>query len=226
MVEIARTKSGRKVLKKKKTRGEWLDSKVFCFDIETWGLDASKFACGMIKNLSGSFSEKFEEKQTMRECINNLPDGSILYAHNAEYDVAGLFNLEEFIDMDKVYPTRLIAATYKNKNGDISIRDSFSLFPMSLENLGLSLGFKKGKTPQKFIKAKISKITGYDWKYLERDVDILVTAISELSSLFNQWIKSENNPLPLTMASLAYTVFSQSFWPEQWKSKKQKKKGC
>ena len=225
MVEIARTKSGRKVLKKKKPRGDWHDSKVFCFDIETWGLDASKFACGMIKNLTGSFSEKFDKKEAMRDCINNLPDGSILYAHNAEYDVAGLFDLEEFLEMDKIYPTRLIAATYKNEMGEISLRDSFSLFPMSLENLGLSLGFEKGKTPQKFIKAKESKITWYDWKYLERDVDILVTAISELSFLFNQWIKSENDPLPLTMASLAFTVFSQSFWPEDWKSKKQKKKG-
>ena len=231
MSEIARTKSGRKVLKKKGTRGEWLDSKVFCFDIETWGLDASRFACGMIKNLTGDFSERFHEKEAMRDCINNLPSGSILYAHNAEYDVAGLFNLEEFLDMDKVYPTRLIAATYKNKNGEISLRDSFSLFPMSLSKLGDSLGFEKGKTPQKFIKAKVSKITWYDWKYLERDVDILVTAISELSYLFSTWIgenpadKGITSPLPLTMASLAYTVFSESFWPEQWCSKKQKKKG-
>lgn len=227
-IQIAHTKSGRKVLKKKKLRGEMQYEKVFCFDIETWGLDASKFACGMIKNLSGSFSERFESKKEMRKCINNLPDKSILYAHNAEYDVAGLFDLEEFLAMDKVYPTRLIAATYENKNGKISLRDSFSLFPMSLSKLGDSLGFEKGKTPQKFIKAKPSKITWYDWKYLERDVDILVKAIADLSHLFDKWVganKDDNFPLPLTMASLAYTVFSQSFWPEEWRSRKQKKKG-
>lgn len=222
-----------RVLKGKPPRGEWNPDKVFTFDNETWGKDATKFAIGMVKNLSGTISKRFTDSKTMKEFIISQESGSIFYAHNAEYDMAGLFDVEEFIDMDKVYPSRLIVAFM----GDIQFRDSLCLFPMPLSKLGESLGFPKGKTPQKFIEGIECEIDDNDWKYLERDCDILVKGISELHDLFIYWITDRNQsvkqhvldyeynkkfPLPFTMASLAYTVFSSSFWPQEWRSTKQR----
>ena len=227
------TKSGQKVLKKRKPRGEWNPDNVWCFDIETWGLNAQNFAIGMCKNLSGTVTKKFTTKYAMRYFIDWADDGAIFYAHNAEYDIAGLFEIDEFIDMEKIYPNRLIAAFYDCpqmsiddvERRSIQFRDSFSIFSTSLAKLGKDLGFGKGETPEKFIKGIETEIDEKDWEYLERDCDILRVAISQLHGLYSEWIGASNLPLPFTAASISYTVFSMKFWPDEWRSKKQKLKG-
>lgn len=223
-----------RILKKMRVNKKWNPSQVFVFDIETWGLDATKFSIGGIKSLQdyldGKPMMKFTDKKDMKEWIISQEDKSIFYAHNAEYDMAGLWEINEFREMMKIYPNRLICAftskpDLERKNIDwnsgIQIRDSWSLFSYPLSKLGEDLGFEKGETPVKFIRGRECEIEQNDWDYLERDLDILCEALTQLQSTFSEWINTPNSNLPMTAASLAYSVFSQAFWPEEWKGKKQ-----
>jgi hypothetical protein len=225
---------GDRILKSKKVFGDWNPENVFVFDNETWGKNATKFSIGMVKNLTGSIVARFDDKMRMKNFLLSAPKGSVFYAHNAEYDMAGLFDINEFRNMLKIYPGKLICAfiTKINSpeikpdwNGDIQVRDSLAIFPMSLANLGASIGFEKLITPDKFIKGIECEITEEDWKYLERDCDILIEAINGLHTKYNAWINKENMPLPMTTASLAYSIFSNSFWPEEWTSDRVIKRG-
>lgn len=218
---------GDRILKAKKVFGNWNPENVFVFDNETWGKNATKFAIGMVKNLTGNIRMKFDNNMKMKNFLLSAPKGAVFYAHNAEYDMAGLFNIHEFRNMLKIYPGKLICAfiTKINSpeikpswNNDIQVRDSLAIFPMSLSDLGQSIGYEKLITPDKFIKGIECEITEEDWVYLERDCDILIEAITRLHSKYNEWINKEDMPLPMTTASLSYSVFSNAFWPEEWKT--------
>jgi len=228
-----------RVLKKRKIRADWNPENVYVFDIETWGLDATKFAVGGFKSLQDYIDGKsmriFYDKKEMKNAILNCPDKSIFYAHNAEYDISGLWTIEEFREMPKIYPNRLILASTAPPNLDtktfdwnsgIQLRDSWSIFSYPLKKLGEDLGFEKGETPQKFIKGIPTKIDEKDLFYLERDLDILAEGINQIQSLFSEWTNIENANLPLTAASLSWMIFTEMFWPENWSGIKQRfKKG-
>ena len=226
-----------RVMKKKAIRTDWNPSNVYVFDIETWGLDATKFAVGGFKSLQdyieGKSMRVFHDKLEMKNAILSCPDKSIFYAHNAEYDIAGLWTIEEFREMPKIYPTRLIMASTAppnlekksvDWNAGIQLRDSWSIFSYPLAQLGEDLGFSKGQTPEKFIKGIPTKIDEKDLFYLERDLDILAEGISQMQSLFAEWVGKENANLPLTAAGISWSIFTEKFWPEKWAGNRQRYK--
>jgi uncharacterized protein YprB with RNaseH-like and TPR domain len=60
-----------------------IDSKeVWFLDIETWGLNAQRFAFGVLKNIEGDKEHIFYEPKKLRHFLENQPNEIIVYAHN------------------------------------------------------------------------------------------------------------------------------------------------
>ena len=60
-----------------------LDSKETWFlDIETWGLNARRFAFGLLKNLQGDKEHIFYSPEKLRKFLEDQENEIIVYAHN------------------------------------------------------------------------------------------------------------------------------------------------
>ena len=193
------------------------------FDIETWGLDATKFAFGvcMWQTKDRKFQQQvfFDNEAMIEFMISNKFKGYKWYAHNAgKFDLIGLLGnyLEDPRFKVIINSGRLISM--KHKQNKIQFIDSLNLFNTSLENIGKAMNLSKGITPEKFIIGDRSEeITKEDIDYCIRDTEILLLAIIK----FNEMIFNEfGTNIGLTIASTAQKVWLTYFLKQDLKVNK------
>ena len=211
----------RKVRKREKEKNE--EYRFGTFDIETWGLDATKFAFGvcMYQTKDRKYEEKifFDNEAMMEFMISSRFKRYKWYAHNAgKFDLIGLLGnyLEDPRFKVIINSGRLISM--KHKQNKIQFVDSLNLFNTSLDNIGKAMNLPKGITPEKFkIGDRSQEITKEDIDYCIRDTQILLLAIIN----FNHMIFSEfGTNIGLTIASTAQKVWLTHFLNEDLKVNK------
>ena len=202
-----------------------LDSKETWFlDIETWGLNARRFAFGLLKNLNGDKEHIFYSAKKLRKFLEDQENEIIVYAHNMwGFDGLAFFDKMEIKNAERIDAgSRIISIKFPMSNPKLKMdwRDSAALIPMRVSDIGESLKMPKGITPIDYIKGNEREITEEDIEYCRRDVDILRVAIMELELMFNDWLNNKEHisRLPLTTGSMAYRVWATRFWPKHWES--------
>lgn len=193
------------------------------FDIETWGLNATKFAFGvcMWQTKDRKFQQQvfFDNEAMIEFMISNKFKGYRWYAHNAgKFDLIGLLGnyLEDPRFKVVINSGRLISMKHKGNN--IQFIDSLNLFNTSLENIGKAMNLPKGITPEKFIIGDRSQeVVKEDIDYCIRDTQILLLAIIK----FNEMIFNEfGTNIGLTIASTAQKVWLTHFLKQDLKVNK------
>ena len=189
--------------------------KRYVYDIESWGLFASKYAFSVVMNIETEEYDIFYDAQSMRSFFeSNKPCQA--YGHNANsFDVFSMYN------RDEIYSSKMLLRNtdiLEIKINGVSYRDSKYLFPLRLSQLGESMGFPKGITPQKFIDGIPEPITKEDEEYCIQDCRVLAKALKGLEESFAEWCGKPigSVSLPLTTASLAYRVYCETSWPNHW----------
>jgi len=217
MIESYHRMFARNVGKRKGRRLVW--------DIETWGLDARNFAFACVIDVATGEEWTFHSATEAREHFESLAP-CIVYAHNQfGFDAFSIMDKQEALEAKKVAMGTNIYELTLNK---VRYRDTKHLFPMRLSDLGDALGFPKGETPEDYITGNRREVTEEDIEYCLQDCRILVRAINDLEQNVAEWIGRPvaEVALPLTTASLAYRVWSETCWPEHWGWWRNNKKGA
>ena len=187
-------------------------------DVETWGLDATKLAFGVIMDARTQEFVVFwtwdEARRILREMAEISP--FVLYGHNAwKFDYLGLFTVDQIKQSNKLDKKgRIIMAQIDGYEA----RDFKCLVNVPLSVIGTALGYPKGETPMKFKTAdEDAGVNQDDIDYCVRDCEILAHAITSLESTYSEWMGSSSTlDLPYTTASMAYKVWSHFGWPNHW----------
>ena len=184
-----------KIIRRKEPRKN-LSLKIGAFDIETWGLNATRFAFGVVGWLDSEENEQyqtfFNREEMASFMLSSKFRGYRWYGHNAGgYDMIGLFGNYIADPRFRVCFNggRFISATYQAPGEKIYFLDSLNLFPSTLDSLGHDLGLPKGLTPEKFILAKDNEpITPEDIGYCRQDVHIVLEAVKRFYLFtFENW---------------------------------------
>ena len=198
------------------------DIKRYTYDIESWGLYASRYSFSVVMNIDTEEYHVFHDAQEMREFFeSNSP--CMAYAHNGNsFDIFSMYTRDEIYENKMLMRNTDILEVTINK---VTYRDSKYLLPLRLHQIGSSMGFPKGITPQKFIDGIPQPITQQDIDYCIQDNLILVRALKGLEESYADWCGMPRGTvqLPLTTASLAYRVFSSTSWPKHWGYQDKKK---
>lgn len=136
-------------------RRKW---KFGAFDVETWGLDARRFAFGVCvwRDKNGCIQRKvfYNREQMMNFMVSRRFRGYVWWGHNAgAYDMISLFgnylqNRNFKVIMNK---GRFIKAEYKTGTGHkVYFQDTLNFFGTSLEKLAKDVANEKLITPDKF----------------------------------------------------------------------------
>ena len=187
----------------------------YVFDIETWTLDARRYAFGCVIDIDTGERWLFHEASEARSFFeDNAP--CAVYSHN----MFG-FDLWSLVSKQEAYEARKIAMDtkmYELTLNKVRYRDTVNLFPMTLSELGDALQMPKGETPEDYIKGNVREITEADIEYCYRDCEILVKAITDLERLAAGWVGKDPSQvaIPLTTASLSYRIWCETSWPEHW----------
>lgn len=184
--------------------------KYVVYDIETWGLDAKKFAFGVTYD-GLDFKVFYDPKEMWAYMRSRRWRGHTWYAHNALYD-AHAFLDNVLIDLEKpiVDGGRLIIGKIHSGKNTIKFSDSMCYFNTSLEKLGESIGVPKGKTPDKFKKGVPCEITEEDVEYCRQDCRVVYEAIK----LFDEVVRNIAHVEPgLTVSSTAMSDYRQNHQP-------------
>ena len=217
MIESYHRMFARNVGKRKGRRLVW--------DIETWGLDARNFAFACVIDVATGEEWTFHSATEAREHFESLAP-CIVYAHNQfGFDAFSIMSKQEALEAKKVAMGTNIYELTLNK---VRYRDTKHLVPMRLSDLGDALGFPKGETPEDYITGNRREVTEEAIEYCLQDCRILVRAINDLEQNVAEWIGRPvaEVALPLTTASLAYRVWSETCWPEHWGWWRKNKKGA
>lgn len=165
---------------------------IIAVDTETRGLDTRKFVCGTMVKEDGT-EEVYMTRTEMFNAIIDLIESEkkrghkvYIYAHNHEYDwytyARDNWN-KEGIQYLNFKPFIVI---YK---GSGYFLDSYSLFKMSLDKLGMATGMKKGTTHEK-LKTDDGEITPEEMseiiEYCLQDSRIVLNAILTLKERLSQ----------------------------------------
>lgn len=148
----------------------------FTLDIETWGLNATRKAFALACVVGYKYKKSFTSiPELIKELKHSRFHNRKIYVHNAEYDLNGIFgNIITELDNGAIYNGKFIAAKFNEKT---TFADSTNIFPMSVEKIGTSLGYKKLETPKKFIEGRKSRIDNIDIEYCMRDAEIMYNAL-------------------------------------------------
>lgn len=140
-----------------------------------------------------------------KEFLKKRYKNKIVYAHNAEYDLSGIFGNIYLMDPDAIFNGKFITCT----NGNCKFADSYNLLPTSVEKLGELTGNKKKKLGAKKDKEGniISSVKNFetDIKYCITDCKIVYDA------LFKMFSDSEPS---FTIGSLSLKKFRADFLRE------------
>ena len=186
------------------------------FDIESWGLFASKSAFGCSRNIETGEERVFDDMQEARQYFEDQAP-CIVYAHNNfGFDIWSILDLETVHNSPKMASGTNI---YEIRHNKVRYRDSKNLFPgMRLSELGDALRMPKGETPIDFIKGNVREINELDIEYCLRDCRILGEAIKQLHDFYAENVGETrfSTALPLTIASISYRMWCHNFWPKEW----------
>lgn len=140
----------------------------------------------------------FEFKNKIVNHILMLPEKSVLYCHNAEYDLASIFFPDHYKEIDFYYSGRLIfAIVHANQ---VKVLDSFNYSFTSLKEVGKSINLEKLETDEKgFVNVK----------YCKRDTEIVFRYMEN----FNQNIRDEFQirKVASTIAGNSMKIFLKKF---------------
>ena len=185
------------------------------WDIESWGLDARRFAFACTIDVATGEERIFHSAPEARAYFESEAP-CYVYAHNQfGFDLFSIIGKQEAYEAKKIAMGTNIYELTLNR---VRYRDTKHLFPMRLAELGAALGFPKGETPEDYITGNVREITETDITYCLQDCRILVKALNDLEHEVAGWIgrSVEQTMLPLTTASLAYRVWSETSWPDHW----------
>lgn len=203
------------------------------YDIETDGLDASKFLFGVVMDEDGEYT-LHHTAEDMHERIQNeaiwrggMGQTTYAFAHNGNrYDVWSMFDASDFLRM------RLITQGETNVIGALEGEhlwwcDSRALFPqMGLADLGRAIHSEKGETPDEMKEGTYRATYGDDpskWPtehvdYCVQDCEIIRQAFflywDELNALLGY--DSRQYYLAWTAASNAWRLWCMLAWPDSW----------
>lgn len=158
-------------------------------DVETQGLDCTKFILGCIVKENCKKAEFFTDKNELWKRVIKIGESEAkrkrvlnVYSHNASYDFYSYAdlkskNLEWFCH-------RPFIVTYKEERKEIiKFLDSWAIFKMPLEELGKIIGIPKLKMPEKLIKEE-EKYEFWEIeemkRYCERDARICLEGIKHI----------------------------------------------
>ena len=187
----------------------------YVFDIETWTLDARRFAFACAINIDTGERRLFYEACEARSFFEaNAP--CAVYAHSMfGFDLWSIVSKEEAYEAKKIAMDTQMYEVTINK---VRYRDTANLFPLTLSELGDALEMPKGETPEDYIEGNVREISQADIDYCWRDCEILVKAITDLERNAAEWVGKEPSQvaIPLTAASLSYRVWCETSWPQDW----------
>lgn len=182
-------------------------------DIETNGLDAGKYVFGVMMYDNGEY-EVHHDPVTLRDSLEAYAP-CIVYAHNAfGFDLWAFYTRDEIKQSVKLWKGTKLLMVRVNK---VEWRDSKDLMQMRLSDIGDALGMPKGETPIEYILGTVEEVRQEDIDYCVLDCRILLSALLMLRDQYQDWCGADYPvDLPLTIASLAYRVWSSTEWPEHW----------
>lgn len=191
------------------------------WDIETNGLDATKFLLGCWVNIRTGERYHETDRLSFRRSLENLaaesPTGTIIaYAHNgSKYDLLSLYSKDELYNCDKVSSGTRV---FEFRLNGVKYRDTRHLFPTSLDSMAQSVGLRKGITPQEYIDGTVTEVTEEAIEYCYLDCEIIVAFINRYRMLYAELVglPVEMVALPLTTASVSYRIWCNRYWPEEW----------
>ena len=188
---------------------------IIAIDIETRGLDATKYITGGLLKENNKKCEIYRNKKDLWNKVLELgfkeaKRGKVLnvYSHNAQYDTAGYVDLNDkhlvfFCNRPFIWAYRLSSEecdkyNIKHEEGKgkeiIKFLDTWAIFRMSLKQLGNMIGLPKIDTPEELLKEQTStnlseqKLKEIE-KYMNRDVEICIKSIQFLKN------KMKNNKI-------------------------------
>jgi hypothetical protein len=202
-----------------KATEQTLPKQYWVFDSETSGLFGKPLIICAVSN-SGERKEWVGDNCS-REFIKWIYDnkrslrGAWFFAHNLEFDMTKIFGqiLKRRDFTVLMSGSRLITASliaYRNKKSGktkkITFVDTFNLCPTRLADIGESMGFNKGVTPQKFINGcEASDITQEDIDYCYRDCDVVMKFLDFYADI----LKDFDVKLHVTVASNAKAMWNR-----------------
>lgn len=165
-----------------------------------WGFDTEDDSQGNVTLavLKSNNGQKFvfQNKNSMQlqsDFKNCIIQNKILlvYAHNLTYDLGNIFN-KSFVNYEPVFRN---GSVLQIKFIKCYFKDSVSILKSSIKDIGEEVGLPK-LDPD-------ASGRDIDLKYCERDVDILILALTK----FFKVLKENKIPLKLTLASIYYSYF-------------------
>jgi hypothetical protein len=204
-----------------------LPRKYWAFDSETNGLGGDPLLICAKSNMGDIkiFDDEFCCERFLRWLLKDKKflKGDWFFAHNLKFDIGKIFGQvlgDENWDV-LMAGSRLIIAKYILKHGGISksgkkrgndvitFVDTYNLLVAPLEQIGKSLNYPKGKTPQKFIDGvcKTDDITDEDIQYCLQDCDIVLKFLE----FYGTFLAKFQVKLRPTIASNAKAIWNRTF---------------
>jgi hypothetical protein len=192
--------AGKRVLQRLKRSTAAPVDRIVVFDIETWGLEATRqsFALGVLcyQRNGELVYERFTSASALlaRLLSRQFRDFNI-YAHNgSRFDFYAVFDgcYHDFFagDDDQLIVNHgrfIMAAKCVSKQRDnagkwkrryVHFYDSFNVLQSSAEAWGHAMGYPKGQTPEKFKAGVPCAVNEDDWLYCERDCDVIFKSLA------------------------------------------------
>ena len=205
------------IRKFKPVKGGFLPLKFGSFDCETEGL------YGKAKLICLVLSDGTEKVFRGEDCVDKFLDhiihrdfrGYHLYAHNLSFDLEKTFGERFGNSLDNkdmkltLSGTKLIKAIFTiDKKNKITLLDTFNLIPKKLADIGEDLGFKKFKTPDKWLSGEpVNDINQKDIDYCLRDCNIVL----KILELYKEMLGDFNIKLKVTEAANAKAIWKSIF---------------
>lgn len=139
----------------------------------------------------------YSVKEFKQEFRKKRYKNKLVFAHNAEYDLSGIYGNIYYLDRSAIFNGKFITCT----NGNIKFADSFNLLPTSVKKLGELLGYPKGKLGQNLISRDINK----DIEYCTRDCAIVYKSLQKMFA--------DLEP-SFTIGSLSLKLFRAKYLPK------------
>ena len=180
-------------------------SNIYTFDIETEGLDARKdsFIYGVVYD--GRRFHRFDDPDKMRDKMQELANaGKVGVAHNFEYDLTSLFGNLIRAAAHYIHRSRFLYITIQYDKGKrhrrLKFLDSMNIFPCSVKDIGDIVDLPKLESDYNYKPGQ--EITEDDWRYCERDCEIVYKGVKDLRRL----IKTFGIDLRMTLASTVFQL--------------------
>lgn len=192
-------------------------------DIETQGLNCTKFILGTLVIEDKETPETYYNKEELWKRIKELGDKQNkrgktlqLYAHNHAYDFYGYANLED--DKIKYISQRPFIANYLNNNKKETIKflDTYNIFKMNLAELAIMIGTTKIEPPKEIYKGEITKEHLKELeKYNIQDTKIVLQAIQYLKGKLKEENLNMKRLMTINQIAIQYLIKKLQKQPEK-----------